>query len=138
MSGKILSSVVDLNRRQLLGGCAAALLLGVVPSALAVPAASVLAVRVWPSHAYTRVTIESSTPLAFNHFAVKDPERLVVDMEGVDLNGELQSLSTKIGDGDPFIQKLRAGRNKPGVVRLVMELKNEVRPQVFELPPVGN
>ena len=138
MSGKILSSVVDLNRRQLLGGCAAALLLGVVPSALAVPAASVLAVRVWPSHAYTRVTIESSTPLAFNHFAVKDPERLVVDMEGVDLNGELQSLATKIGDGDPFIQKLRAGRNKPGVVRLVLDLKAAVSPQVFTLPPAGD
>lgn len=137
MSGKILSSVVDLNRRQLLGGCAAALFLGVTPGALAVPAASVLAVRVWPSHAYTRVTIESSTPLAFNHFAVKAPERLVVDMEGVDLNGELQSLATKVGDSDPFIQKLRAGRNKPGVVRLVLDLKTAVSPQVFTLPPAG-
>ena len=137
MSGKILSSVVDLNRGQLLGGCAAALFLGVTPGALAVPAASVLAVRVWPSHAYTRVTIESSTPLAFNHFAVKAPERLVVDMEGVDLNGELQSLATKVGDSDPFIQKLRAGRNKPGVVRLVLDLKTAVSPQVFTLPPAG-
>jgi N-acetylmuramoyl-L-alanine amidase len=38
---------------------------------------------------------------------------------------------------DPNIRLLRAGRYKPGVVRLVMELKGEVNPQVFELPPVG-
>lgn len=128
--------IPDLNRRLLLRGAAASLLLGVNPVALAA-AASVVAVRVWPASAYTRVTIESTAPLAFSQFSLKDPERLVVDMEGIELNNELQTLSSKVGPTDPFIQTLRAARNKPGVVRLVLDLKTTVSPQVFTLQPVG-
>lgn len=137
MSAQPRQSAPDLNRRQLLGAAVASLFLGVVPTALAAPAASVVAVRVWPAQAYTRVTIESTVPLTFSQFTLKNPERLVVDMEGVDLNNELQSLATKVGSDDPFIQALRAARNKPGVVRLVLDLKSVVSPQVFTLPPVG-
>jgi N-acetylmuramoyl-L-alanine amidase len=68
---------------------------------------------------------------------VKDPERLVVDLEGIELNNVLESLGNKVAANDPNIKLLRAGRYKPGVVRLVMELKGEVNPQVFVLPPVG-
>ena len=131
---------IGLDRRQLMQGALASLMLSVVPTALASRAkqnASVVAVRVWPSHAYTRVTIESTTPLTFNQFSLSNPERLVVDMQGVDLNSALQSLESKVGDSDPFIEKLRAGRNKPGVVRLVLDLKNTVEPQVFTLNPAG-
>ena len=98
---------------------------------------SVLAVRVWPAADYTRVAIEHDAPLKFTHFTVKNPERLVVDIEGVEFNSVLEGLASKIVPDDPNIKLLRAGRYKPGVVRLVMELKNEVRPQVFVLPPVG-
>lgn len=125
----------DLNRRLLLGGAAATLLLGVNPVALAA-IASVVAVRVWPAQAYTRITIESTVPLTFSQFTLKNPERLVVDMQGIDLNNELQALSTKVGNGDPFIQQLRAARNKPGVVRLVVDLKTPVAPQIFTLAPI--
>jgi len=97
----------------------------------------VLAVRVWPAADYTRVTLESDASVKFSHFTVKNPERLVVDLEGVELNGVLDGLSGKIASDDPYIKLLRAGRFKPGVVRLVMELKTEVAPQVFVLAPVG-
>jgi N-acetylmuramoyl-L-alanine amidase len=98
----------------------------------------VRAVRVWPAADYTRVTIELDASLKFSHFMIKDPERLVVDLEGIEFTSVLESLSNKISADDPNIKLLRAGRFKPDVVRLVMELKNEVRPQVFELAPVGN
>jgi len=98
---------------------------------------SVAAVRVWPAADYTRVTLETDAPVRFSHFKVSNPERLVVDLEGVELNGVLEGLSGKIADDDPYIKLLRAGRFKPGVVRLVMELKTEVAPQVFVLAPVG-
>ncbi len=98
---------------------------------------SILAVRVWPAADYTRVAIEHDVPLKYTHFTVKNPERLVVDLEGIEFNSVLERLVSKIADDDPNIKLLRAGRYKPGVVRLVMELKNEVRPQVFVLPPVG-
>jgi len=102
-----------------------------------VRAPSVLAVRVWPAPDYTRVAIEYDSPLKYSQFLVKNPDRLVVDLEGVEFNGVLDSLSRKVAPDDPNIRLLRAGRFKPGVVRLVMELKNEVKPQVFVLPPVG-
>ncbi|WP_051534461.1 N-acetylmuramoyl-L-alanine amidase [Deefgea rivuli] len=125
-----------LKRRDVLRAAAATLILSVSPVSLAA-AASIVAVRVWPAAAYTRVTIESSEPLTFNQFLVKDPERLVVDLNGIDLNSELQSLASKVGDDDPYIKLLRAGRNKPGTVRLVLDLKTQVSPQVFTLTPFG-
>ena len=70
-------------------------------------------------------------------FSVKDPERLVLDLEGVELGPALAELHGKVATGDPYIDKLRVGRNRPGVVRLVIDLKAEVKPQVFTLKPVG-
>jgi N-acetylmuramoyl-L-alanine amidase len=127
------------GRRELIKFAGASLFLLVSPVARAAAnrAPSVLAVRVWPAADYTRVAIEHDAPLKFTHFTVKNPERLVVDIEGVEFNSVLEGLASKIVPDDPNIKLLRAGRYKPGVVRLVMELKNEVRPQVFVLPPVG-
>lgn len=129
-------SVRDLSRRDFLGFSGAALLLSVSPVGRAA-ATSLLAVRVWPSLEYTRITLESRDALKFAHFTVQNPERLVIDIEGVELNNVLGSLPGKIADNDPYVKLIRAGRNKPGVVRLVMELKTEVKPQVFTLAPVG-
>ena len=98
---------------------------------------SILAVRVWPAADYTRVTLEHDLPLQFTQILVKDPWRLVVDIEGIEFNSVLQSLPSKIIEADPYIKLIRAGRNKPGVVRLVIELKAEVKPQVFALKPIG-
>ena len=96
-----------------------------------------LSVRVWPAADYTRVTLEHDAPLKFTHFTVENPDRLVVDIEGVEFNSVLDSLARKITTDDPYIKLLRAGRYKPGVVRLVMELKTKVAPQVFEVKPAG-
>lgn len=98
---------------------------------------SILAVRVWPAPDYTRVTLESDHLIRYTQMLVKNPERLVVDLEGVEFNAVLSGLPNKILGSDPQIKLIRAGRNKPGVVRLVIELKVEVKPQVFTLAPVG-
>jgi N-acetylmuramoyl-L-alanine amidase len=128
------------GRRRLIKFTGASLLLTVSPlsSAAANRNSGVLAVRIWPAADYTRVAIEHSEPLKYTHFLVKDPERLVVDLEGIEFNKVLESLANKVAPDDPNIRLLRAGRYKPGVVRLVMELKGEVNPQVFVLPPVGS
>jgi N-acetylmuramoyl-L-alanine amidase len=93
---------------------------------------------VWPARDYTRITLESREPLIFSHHSAHQPERLVVDLEGLELNSVLQSLPAKITGQDPYIQLIRAGRNRPGVVRLVIDLKTEVIPQVFTLKPIGD
>ena len=126
-------------RRQLIKLAGASLLLMVSPVGRAAVNRSpgILAVRVWPAVDYTRVAIEHSAPLKYTHFTVENPDRLVVDLEGIEFNNVLEGLANKIAPDDPNIKLLRAGRYKPGVVRLVMELKNKVKPQVFVLPPVG-
>lgn len=130
--------IPDTARRSLLKASAAVLLLSVSRlGQAAAQAASVLAVRVWPSSDYTRVTLESSEPLNFKTMLVKNPERLVVDLDGIELNKALESLGGKVDLDDPFIRQMRAARYKPGVVRLVLDLKAEAKPQVFSLPPAG-
>lgn len=101
-------------------------------------AARILAVRVWPAEDYTRVTLENDSELKTTHFMVKNPDRLVVDIEGLELNATLKELVAKIQSNDPYIRQVRVGQNKPTVVRLVFDLKEEVNPQVFTLQPVGN
>ncbi len=129
---------LSLERRQLLRYAGASLILSVTPLAgAAAKLPAVLAVRVWPSADYTRVTLECDAPLKFSHFTVDSPDRLVVDIEGVEFNSVLDSLARKVATDDPNIKLLRAGRFKPGIVRLVMELKGKVNPQVFTLAPVG-
>jgi len=129
---------LSLERRQLLRYAGASLILSVTPLAgAAARLPTVLAVRVWPAADYTRVTLEHDGALTFKHFLIENPDRLVVDIEGVEFNSVLDSLSGKVAADDPNIKLLRAGRFKPGVVRLVMELKGKVNPQVFTLDPVG-
>lgn len=112
------------------------LLLSVV-GAMPARAAQIMAVRVWPADDYTRVTLENDSDLKTTHFLVKEPNRLVVDVEGIDLNDALRSLVAKIQSDDPYIRQVRVGQNRPNVVRLVFDLKEEIKPQVFTLAPVG-
>lgn len=126
-----------IDKRRFLKAAAATLTLLVSPVGRAAQK-SLIAVRVWPDQEYTRVTLEGREELKFTYLIVKDPERLVVDLEGVELNSVLQSLPERVLPSDPYIKLIRAGLNRPGVVRLVMELKTEVNPQLFTLKPVGN
>ena len=108
--------------------------------AAAVPALSaekILSSRVWPAQEYTRVTFESARPIKHQSFSVPSPERLVVDLEGVDLNDELKALPTKVGDKDPYISAVRVAVNRPNVIRVVFDLRTEVKPSVFPLAPAG-
>ncbi|MBN8440505.1 MAG: N-acetylmuramoyl-L-alanine amidase [Thauera sp.] len=126
-----------LNRRELLKFAGASLALLISPVGHAA-AASLVAVRIWPADEYTRVTLEGTSELKFSHMVVQNPERLVVDLEGVQLDNVLQSLPSKVLESDPHIRVIRAGQNRPGVVRIVIELKSQVSPQVFTLAPVGS
>lgn len=100
-------------------------------------AIAVSSVRVWPAQDYTRLTLESRQPIRYNQFALKNPERLVIDLEDVELRGELDQLAAKVGGDDPYIKSVRVARFKPGVVRLVLDLKTEIKPQLFNLQPIA-
>ena len=101
------------------------------------PSIAISSARIWPAQDYTRLTLESKQPIRYNLFTLKNPERLVIDLEEVELNAALNELAGKIGSDDPYIKSVRVGRFKPGVVRLVLDLKAEVKPQLFSLQPVA-
>jgi N-acetylmuramoyl-L-alanine amidase len=93
--------------------------------------------RVWPSQDYTRITIETASEVRYELTALKNPERLVLDLESVDFLSIVDQSTKKVGADDPYVSGLRAGRFKAGAVRLVVDLKGEAKPQVFTLKPIG-
>ena len=99
--------------------------------------ATIVAVRVWPSQDYTRLTIESDGEIKTRQRFIPEPPRLAVDIEGIDLIPALRELVAKVKADDPYIAGIRVGQNAPGVVRLVIDLKRPMSPQVFTLPPVA-
>ncbi len=122
------------SRRSLLRAGTLVLLLGVQHIARG---ASVLAVRIWPAEDYTRVTIESDGELKAQKFFVTEPPRMVVDIQGIDLLPGLRELVGKLKSDDPNIGSIRVAQNASNVVRLVIDLKQAIKPQVFNLEPVA-
>ncbi len=115
------------------------LILAVLSLAVAAPgsATEVKATRVWPSPEYSRITLEFADAPAYKYFQLKHPERLVLDLEQVDPEA-LADLAGKITAQDRYVSAVRVARNRPNVTRVVVELKTEVRPQVFTLKPMGD
>jgi N-acetylmuramoyl-L-alanine amidase len=131
------AAATGLSRRTLLKFAGASLTLLLSPVGHAA-GTSLLAVRVWPAPDYTRVTLEAAHELRYKYLTLQNPDRLVIDLEGVALDSVLESLPSKVLDSDPYIRLVRAAQNRPGVVRVVLELKAEIKPQVFTLEPVGD
>jgi len=127
-----------MRRRDSLGLLA---LLLKAPDTLAAPTspndASIVAVRVWPAQEYTRVTIESDKALNAKYFLVDSPHRLVIDVDGLELSPGLRELIGKVKPDDPYISGVRVGQNTPTVVRIVLDLRQPVAPQIFTLAPVA-
>jgi len=99
--------------------------------------ASMLAVRIWPAPDYSRVTLESDAPLKTTQTFIASPPRLAVDIEGLQLNAALRELVGKVQASDPNIAGIRVGQFSANVVRLVIDLKRPIAPQVFTLQPVA-
>ena len=98
---------------------------------------TVTAARVWPAQEYTRITLETKQAVKHTLFSLDNPDRLVLDLETADVGTALSGLSERIGANDPYVKSVRVGRFKPGVVRLVFDLKTKVNPQAFTLTPVA-
>ncbi len=129
---------MDLSRRQLIATTSGSLLLTLLPSTA--NAARMVDVRMWPAKEYTRVTLEHDQPIKFRYFVVRSPKpiRLVVDIENLELTSRLQQMISAVSPNDPFVKAIRIGQFSPTVVRLVMDLKTDVRPEVFSLKPVAS
>ena len=123
-----------MKRRTLLQAGSVVLTLGAAEFA---KGAGIMTVRVWPAPEYSRVTIESDAALSAKQTFVPNPPRLAVDIQGITLNPALKELVAKVKADDPNIAGIRVGQFTPDIVRLVVDLKHPIRPQVFSLAPVA-
>lgn len=130
------ASSPNAGRRRALRAGASTLILALTGPRFAF-ANAIVAVRVWPARDYTRVTLETDNPVKFQQQLMESPNRFVIDLDEVDLNPALRDLVSKIQPNDPQIMQVRVGQFKPGVVRMVFDLKAGVKPQSFTLPPVA-
>ena len=124
------------SRRRFLQGTGALLLLSVSRTGLAAKN-HIVAVRIWPSSTYSRMTLESSVALKYKQFALSNPERLVIDIQGLHLNSALKGMDKQVRVDDPFIKNARVGQFDSNTVRVVLELKRNVAPKIFNLAPVA-
>ena len=96
-----------------------------------------MSTRIWPAKDYTRVTLESRNEIRYSLFTIDNPDRLVLDLEGVEMSAAIADLNNKVTPEDPYIDKLRVGINRPGVTRVVLDLKAPVKAQAFSLKPIA-
>jgi N-acetylmuramoyl-L-alanine amidase len=108
-----------------------------LPAAAWASAARVVSARLWPAQEYTRLILEAPAALPHQLIVLKDPHRIALDIEAVELTPELLQLATRVQPGDPYIASIRFGRQPPDIVRLVIDLRTEVSPQLFALAPVA-
>ncbi|MSP86443.1 MAG: N-acetylmuramoyl-L-alanine amidase [Methylotenera sp.] len=96
----------------------------------------VTATRIWPAQDYTRITLEANQAFVYKMTAMKNPDRVVLDIENIDLNSAVKSLSDKIQASDPYIKQIRAAKSQQGI-RVVVDLKATAKPNAFTLVPTG-
>ncbi|MDU4092194.1 MAG: N-acetylmuramoyl-L-alanine amidase AmiC [Pantoea sp.] len=125
-----------ISRRRLLQGAGAMWLLSVSRVGLAA-SSHIVAVRIWPSSSYSRLTIESSVALKYKQFALSHPDRVVIDIENLHLNRVLKGVGQLVQSNDPYIKTARVGQFDQNTVRIVLELKQNVSPRLFTLAPVA-
>lgn len=127
------------SRRTLLKTAAAGFMLHVFPvGALAAAAmAKFVDVRLWPAEDYTRITLEHDGPLKYKYFLLDNPTRMVLDLLDLRLDKTLKNLTEKLQTNDPYVHKVRVGQFDDKTVRIVFDLKTEVKPELFLIDPVA-
>jgi N-acetylmuramoyl-L-alanine amidase len=100
-------------------------------------AARIASARLWPAQQYTRLILESPQPIAHQLIALRDPPRVALDLAGVELTPELAQLPSRVQSTDPYIAAIRFGRPSADVLRVVVDLRGDVRPELFAVPPVA-
>jgi N-acetylmuramoyl-L-alanine amidase len=79
----------------------------------------------------TRVVVESNKPIKPKHFLLPTPPRVVVDFSNIKFNANVDLTIPK----EAHIKKIREGLFKPGVTRMVFDMKRPVTAKVFNLKP---
>ncbi|MGH1460594.1 MAG: N-acetylmuramoyl-L-alanine amidase [Neptuniibacter sp.] len=93
-------------------------------------ASEVKNVRMWLAPDHARLVFDMSGPASHKVFTLKNPDRIVLDVNNASISTNL----SKLGLDKSPVQKIRSGKNGD-TLRLVLDLKRAVRPKSFELKP---
>ena len=126
------------SRRDLLKTVGAGMLLKLIPvGAFAADQVKFVDVRLWPADEYTRVTLEHAGAIKYKHFLIENPWRMVIDLLDMRLDNTLKELTSRLQADDPYVQQIRVAQYDANTVRLVFDLKAEVKPEIFTIDPVA-
>ncbi|MCG2580679.1 MAG: N-acetylmuramoyl-L-alanine amidase [Marinobacter sp.] len=92
---------------------------------------NVESVRIWPAPDHTRLVLDIAGKVEHNVFSLSGPSRLVIDMKDVTLKADFSALDLS---GSP-IQRIRSAPRNGKDLRVVLDLKNEIKPRSFQLEP---
>ncbi|OCG10185.1 N-acetylmuramoyl-L-alanine amidase [Gilliamella sp. wkB178] len=132
-----MSKTFSPTKRLLIKGIIATCLLSVTRVGFAAAMAQVVAVRVWPSSTYTRITLESNISLTYKRSTLSNPERIAIDIDNLNLNATIKTITAKVLNHDPYIKSIRVLQLDPKTVRIMIELKQGVQPNIFTLAPIA-
>lgn len=96
--------------------------------------AQVKSVRLWASPDSTRLVFDMTTPAAYKVITLDNPDRLVVDLESARLAAPLGTVDYN----NTLLQSIRSAPRNGKDLRVVLDLKNQVRPEIFMLNPTGD
>jgi N-acetylmuramoyl-L-alanine amidase len=100
-------------------------------ASLAVSAASVEEVRLWRAPDHTRLVFDLSGELEYKLFTLDNPARVVIDIEGSSLGGDLSRLDFS----ESPISSMRSAIRDENTLRIVIDLETQVEPRSFTLAP---
>ncbi len=92
-------------------------------------------IRVGQDGTRTRLVFELNEKVSHRWFTLPQPTRLVVDFQD-DVGFAKDPASVQLPDGS-LVKALRAGRFRPGTVRMVMDLTKAAKISVFAIPADG-
>ena len=95
-------------------------------------AVNVVGVRMWPAPDNTRLVFDLNAPVQHNLFVLENPERIVIDLKNTDLHANFPALTNA-----SFIKQIRYARRDGDDLRVVLDLKREVKAKSFVLRPQG-
>lgn len=113
-------------------GVRTGLLLVLMASATLARAVDIVGVRMWPAPDNTRLVFDLSAPVDNNLFVLKNPNRIVIDLKSTDLKTQFPAPTSA-----SFIKRIRYARRDGDNLRVVLDLKRQVRAKSFELHPEG-
>ncbi len=107
------------------------MLIGLLCTAPQVWAGAVSNVRIWPAPDHTRLVFDLTGPVDHKLFALSGPERLVIDLSGTVLQTSMGAIDLQ----NSPIRKIRSAKRNESDLRVVLDLKQSVKPKSFVLQP---